>query len=196
MAAHKPEGGAADHTAQKKREENVAAWPKVDLAAYTALFVEDFAMADPKAGERKKEYLVQSAPQRLPEMVIKNLGNDVFAEVARGAAPADSSGAVILRGRITQYKPGSETARFMVAGAGSAQLEMIAELVDGATGKSLVKLPVDRTWAWGGVLGASRGIEEMERNVAYELALYLQRNRGTAPAAPAAPAEPTPPPPR
>jgi hypothetical protein len=188
VAARKPEGGTPDHTAERKREENVAAWPKVDLAAFGTLFVEDFAMADPKAAERSKPYLVESAPQRLPEMVVKNLASGVFGAVTRGPAPAGQEGAVVLRARITQYKPGSETARFMLAGAGSAQLEMSAELVDAASGKTLVTLPVDRTWAWGGVLGASRGIEEMERNVAYELALYLQRSRGAAPPA-AAPAE-------
>jgi hypothetical protein len=38
------------------------------------------------------------------------------------------------------------------------------------------------------VLGASRGIEEMERNVAYELALYLKRQKGgTTSAGPTAP---------
>lgn len=189
VAATKPADAEADHTATKKREENVSRWPKVDLAPYGTLFVEDFAMADPKAGERKKEYLVESAPQRLPDMVVKNVGTAAFEEVVRGTPAEPREGSVILRAKITQYKPGSETARLMVAGAGSAQLEMSAELVDAASGKSLVQLPVDRTWAWGGILGASRGIEEMERNVAYELGLYLQRMRGAA-TAPAEPAEP------
>jgi hypothetical protein len=178
VAAQKPAGGAPDVTAQKKREENVARWPKVDLTPYGVLYVEDFVMADPKAGERKKEYLVQSAPQRLADMVVKDVGPAAFPEIVRGTPAEPREGAVILRGKITQYKPGSETARLMLAGAGSAQLEMAVELVDFASGKSLVQLPVDRTWAWGGILGASRGIEEMERNVAYELGLYLQRSRG------------------
>lgn len=187
VAAKKPAGGTPDVTAQKKREENVARWPKVDLAPYATLFVEDFVMADPKAGERKKEYLVQSAPQRLADMVVKDVGTAAFPEVVRGTPPEPRDGAVVLRGKIKQYKPGSETARFMLAGAGSAQLEMTVELVDSRSGRTLVQLPVDRTWAWGGVLGASRGIEEMERNVAYELGLYLVRSRGATPAAATAP---------
>jgi hypothetical protein len=181
-AAAKPDEPAPDVTAQRRREENVAAWPKVDLAAYHTLVVEDFTMSDPKAADRSKEYLVQTAPQRLPDMVVKSLGSGTFADVVRGATAEPRPGAVILRARITQYKPGSETARFLVAGAGGAHLEMSAEVVDGETGKSLAALPVDRTWAWGGVVGASRGIEEMERNVAYELALYLQRSKGKPPA--------------
>jgi hypothetical protein len=184
-AAKKPEGAPPEHTADKKREANVARWPQIDLASYGTLFVEDFPMADPKAAARKKAYLVESAPQRLPDMVAKNVGPAAFTEVVRGTPPEARAGAVILRAKITQYKPGSETARLMVAGAGSAHLEMAAELIDARSGQSLVQLPIDRTWAWGGVLGASRGIEEMERNVAYELGLYLQRSRGM----PAAPAE-------
>jgi hypothetical protein len=191
-AAKKPAGAPPEHTADKKREENVARWPKVDLASYGTLFVEDFPMADPKAAERKKGYLVESAPQRLADMVAKNVGTAAFAEVVRGTPPEAREGAVILRAKITQYKPGSETARLMIAGAGSAQLEMAAELVDAASAKSLVQLPIDRTWAWGGILGASRGIEDMERNVAYELGLYLQRSRGVTAARPAPTPAPAP----
>lgn len=86
----------------------------------------------------------------------------------------------ILRGKFTQYKPGSDTARLMIAGAGAAHLEMELELVDGGAQSRLAALPVDRTWAWGGAAGASRGIEEMEKNLAYELAIYLQRARAAA----------------
>jgi hypothetical protein len=183
-AAKKP-AEQPDATAQRRREENVARWPRVDLAPFQVLVVEDFVMADPKAGERKKEYLVQSAPARLADQVVQALPPGLFSEVLRqpGTPPR---GALILRGRITQYKPGSEAARLMVAGAGASHLEMDVELASAETGDRLVALPVDRTWAFGGVLGAARGIEEMERNVAYELALYLQRNRGGTAGAPAA----------
>jgi hypothetical protein len=177
-AAAKP-ADEPDRTAQRRREENVARWPPVDLARFTALVIEDFAMADPKAAQRKKDYLVQSAPARLADQVAQGLPAGLFGEVLRNPA-APPPGALVLRGRITQYKPGSETARLLVAGAGSSHLEMELELASADTGDTLVSLPVDRTWAFGGVLGASRGIEEMERNVAYELALYLQRCRGGA----------------
>jgi len=157
-----------------------------DLAAYPVLVIEDFVMADPKAAERKKSYLVETAGRRLADQVARDLGAGVFGEVVRGTPAEPRSGSLVLRARITQYKPGSETARFMIAGAGAAHLEMTSEVVDGDSGRTLATLPADRTWAWGGVLGASRGIEEMERNVAYELALYLKRHKGTsAPAAPA-----------
>ncbi|HUP21703.1 MAG TPA: DUF4410 domain-containing protein [Thermoanaerobaculia bacterium] len=174
VAAKKP-ADQPDVTAQKRREKNVAKWPRVELAACEVLVVEDFAMADPKAGERKKDYLVESAPARLADQVVQALPAELFAEVLRAPAPPPP-GALVLRGSITQYKPGSETARFMVAGAGAAHLEMELELRNTDTDVTLARLPVDRTWAFGGAAGAARGIEEMERNVAYELALYLQRS--------------------
>ena len=90
----------------------------------------------------------------------------------------------MLKAQITQYKPGSETARLMIAGAGSSQLEMDAQLVDAESGREIARFSVDRTWAWGGTLGASRGIEEMERNLAYELALYLRRAKTGEPPPP------------
>lgn len=177
FAAAKPAGTPGPAGSQKRREEHVAEWPKVDLGRYTVLFLEDFVMADPKAEDRKKEHLVETAPRRLPDLVAKNLGDGVFQEVRRGPAEAVPE-AVVLRAKLTQYKPGSETARFLIAGAGSAQLEMEAELLDAQTGERVTRLAADRTWAWGGVLGASRGIEEMEANLAYELALYLKRSKG------------------
>ncbi len=177
-AAAKP-ADQPDATALRRREENVAKWPRADLAAYQVLVIEDFAMADPEAAERKKTYLVETAPKRIPDQVVRELGSGVFAEVLRGAPAEPRPGALLLRARITQYKPGSETARLMVAGAGAAHLEMTSELVDADSGRTLAVLPADRTWAFGGMLGAARGIEEMERNVAYELALYLKKHKGT-----------------
>ncbi|RME97575.1 MAG: DUF4410 domain-containing protein [Alphaproteobacteria bacterium] len=158
-----------------KREEHVERWTHVDLSAYPILYVEDLAMGDPKAAKRKKEHLVKLAPKRIADQVVDILGEGVFAEVRRGPMTAPVPGAVVLRGTITQYKPGSAGARLMVAGAGSAHLDFTASLVDGETGDELTHLSGKRTWGWGGALGASRGIEDIERNVAYELALYLKR---------------------
>jgi hypothetical protein len=178
--ASKPDAAAAS----RRAEQRVARWSQVDLAPYSILFVEDFVVTDPKAADRARESLVQSAPQRLPDLVVEGLGAGVFDEVVRGTPPEARPGAVILRARLTQYKPGSKTARSVLIGLGSAQLEVTAELVDAASGKSLVELPVDRSWAWGGALGSAFGIMDMERAVANDLALYLRRSRGKEPASP------------
>ncbi len=179
---------------QSKREEHIAKWRLADLAQHSVLYIEDFVMADPKAGERTKTTRVAVVPRYLPDQVRDILGEGVFEQVRREAPAGPSAGAVILRGRITQYKPGSDTARLMVAGAGSAKLDFEATLIDGESGAELARVAGERTWAWGGAAGASRGIGDLEKNVAYELALYLKRCKLGASAQleePAAESEPT-----
>lgn len=163
---------------ERQREEHVAEWPRVDLTPYSVLVVEDFSMADAKAAERTHEVQVETAPRRMAEMVAGQVAAGVFDEVVRGALTEPRPGAVVLRVELTQYKPGSATARFMVAGAGAARLDFTVHLLDAATGQELVSFGSERSFSWGGVYGASGGIESIELNAAYELGLYLKRCRG------------------
>jgi len=160
---------------KNKREEHVAGWPKVDLSAYSVLVVEDFKMTDPKASRRKKAYRVEAAPRQIPDEIAEILEEGVFDEIFRDATSEAAEGMVILSGEITQYKPGSETSRMMLAGTGSSHLDFSAILIDAKSGEELSRFSGKRTWAWGGGYGASRGIADLEQNVAYEIALYLKR---------------------
>lgn len=188
-AAKKPDDKEYVGT-QSKREEHVAKWPKVDLGRFSTLHVEDFAIADPDADARKKQYMIESAPRRLADQVASDLGNEVFSKVERGPLAEPAAGVLVLRGKITQYKPGSETARLMLAGTGSAHLDFEAQLIDGETGEEITHFSGKRTWAWGGAYGASRGIDSIEKNVAYEIALYLERCKTGKERAPDATEEP------
>ncbi|MFZ2508758.1 MAG: DUF4410 domain-containing protein [Steroidobacteraceae bacterium] len=161
-----------------RRAAHVSRWPKVDLSAHPELCVEPFVMADPKAADRKKDYLVESAPQRIAGLMLEELGTTAFSAVRQFPECSTSADTVVLRARITQYKPGSDTARFMLAGAGSAQIEMVVNLTDASSGSSLVDFEAKGTWAWGGALGAAVGISDIEKNVAYEVASYLKQARG------------------
>ena len=163
-----------------RRQAHVAAWPQIDLKPYGILCVEDFVMADPEASSRQKDYLVESVPLRLAKFVVADLGAGVFDEVRQGAACEAVPGVVVLRARILEYKPGSETARAIIAGAGSAQLKVHVTLANGETGSTLAQFDAKGLWAWGGQLGASRGIQDLEKNVAYEMASYLKYSRGVA----------------
>lgn len=87
------------------------------------------------------------------------------------------SGAIALQASITTYKPGSKAARFMMAGAGKAKLQMVVTIVETDTGKEVISFPIKRTWAWGRAMGASKGIEDMDENIATELAMYLKKCR-------------------
>lgn len=176
-AAKKPED-ASQATNLGLRQQHVARWPKVDLAAYPVLCLEPFVMADPNAANRAKEYQVESAPQRLAKLVADNIGVKTFSEVRQADRCEPTSGEVVLRARITQYKPGSETARFMLIGAGSAQIELVVTLTDAESGEVLVTLEPKGLWAWGGAVGVSRGISDLEKNVAFEMTSYLKQARG------------------
>jgi len=163
-----------------RRQAHVAAWPQVDLKPYAILCVEDFVMADPEASRRQKDYLVESVPLRLAKFVVADLGPGVFDEVRQSAACAAAPGVAVLRASITEYKPGSETARAIIVGAGSAQLKVHVTLANGETGSTLSQFDAKGLWAWGGELGASRGIQDLEKNVAYEMASYLKHSKVVA----------------
>ena len=178
-AAKKPDD-ASQATNLSLRAEHIAKWPKVDLAAYPVLCLEPFVMADPKAADRSKEYQVESAPQRLAKLVTDNIGAETFTEVRQFDSCEPAAGAVVLRASITQYKPGSETARFILIGAGSAQIELVVTLTDAQSGEILVTFEPKGLWAWGGAAGVSRGISDLEKNVAYEMTSYLKQARGIA----------------
>jgi hypothetical protein len=166
-------------TGLARRAAHVAKWPKVDLTPYSALCIEPFVMADPRADSRNKEYLVATAPARLATFILEDLGTGVFSEV-RQAPSCSAPQTVVLRGRITQYKPGSEAARFIVAGAGNAQIELVVTLADGTSGSELVELEAKGAWAWGGAMGVAGGISNLDKNVAFEVASYLRQMRGVA----------------
>ncbi len=178
-AAKKPDD-ASQATNLGLRAQHIAKWPKVDLAAYPVLCLEPFVMDDPKAAGRAQDYQVESAPQRLAKLVTDNIGAETFAEVRQSASCEPAAGEVVLRARITQYKPGSDTARFLLAGAGSAQIELVVTLTDAGSGATLVTFEPKGLWAWGGAVGVSRGISDLEKNVAYEMTSYLQQARGIA----------------
>jgi len=176
-AAKKPDD-ASQATNLGLRAQHVARWPKVDLADYPVLCLEPFVMADPRAADRSREYQVESAPQRLTKLVTDNIGPESFTEVRQSDSCEPAAGVVVLRARITQYKPGSETARFMLIGAGSAQIELVVTLTDAGSGEILVTFEPKGLWAWGGAAGVSRGISDLEKNVAFEMTSYLKQARG------------------
>lgn len=153
------------------REARVATWGTVDLTAYTTLCVEDFALSDPKAGRRKNALLVESAPRRVADRVVEALEPGLFDQVMRQPVSEPPPGTLVLKGDLTQYKPGSRWGRAMIYGAGSSHLDFVVTLLDARSGEKLASFADVRTWG----LDPHRGIEEMEQNIAYEIALYLKK---------------------
>lgn len=96
-----------------------------------------------------------------------------FAESARGVEKE-----CLVKGRIDKYRAGSRIARAILIGLGSASFEGVVEVQDGASGKSLLNAPFDKLWAWGGIVGASKGIDEMVNEAAASVAATLASAKG------------------
>ena len=78
--------------------------------------------------------------------------------VAVVQAPPSSGDFLRLSEHIIQYDPGN---RFLRTFGASATLKIEVTAFDGSTGKALAKGYPTEYWAWGGALGAVRGIEDM-----------------------------------
>lgn len=155
-------------------------WPKVDLEAYETVFVEDIRVTDPMGPERKNQDLVKSVPARMANFIGFSLDPDLFETVRRGTPEPGESG-LIVRAELTQYKPGSAGARFTMIGTGAAHLNVRVTLLDAGSGSELASFEEKRTFAWGGLVGSSRGVTLMEENAAKEIAAWLALGKGEDP---------------
>jgi hypothetical protein len=66
----------------------------------------------------------------------------------------------------------------MMAGTGSAHLDLEATLIDAATGEELTSFTEKRNFSWGGAYGGSRSITLMEEKAATEIAAWLSLCKG------------------
>jgi hypothetical protein len=91
------------------------------------------------------------------------------------AATPDAAAAGELDARvlITRYEPGSATARFFMAGLGQAHIDGRLDLAERVTGRSLGSHEVTKTFAWGGIYGATKDIHDVEEGFAEAVAEVL-----------------------
>jgi hypothetical protein len=84
----------------------------------------------------------------------------------------------LVRGVITKYKPGSRVARAILIGLGAASLEGNVTVTDAATGSVLLTAPFDKLWAWGGIVGASKGMKDMVAETSASVAATVAHAKG------------------
>jgi hypothetical protein len=99
---------------------------------------------------------------------------DVFEEV-RWKTPKGQSGEVVVSGTIHKYVPGSAAARSILIGLGAASFQGEIVLNDGGDGRVLLTAPFDKLWAWGGMLGGSKTIDNMVAQSSMAIAKTLVR---------------------
>lgn len=75
---------------------------------------------------------------------------------------------------FTQYDRGNAFARFMIAGAGQIRIDADVMIVDAGNGQLVAQYQVSKQFAFGGVLGASTRIEDVEEGFTKSVAEILR----------------------
>ena len=118
--------------------------------------------------------------QMFAESLERRLENDfgqLFREVHQGQ-PSGSTNELVVTGRITEFKPGSRTARLFIPWGPRAELKGDLVLKDGATGNEVLTAPFDKLWGWAGGVGAMKGIDDMIEETAAAAANTIARAHG------------------
>jgi hypothetical protein len=106
----------------------------------------------------------------------------IFQSVQMAPAARALDHECVVQGAITKYKPGSRVARAILIGLGAASLEGNVSINDASSGHSLMTAPFNKLWAWGGIVGASKGIEDMSKEASASVAATVAHAKGWTPA--------------
>lgn len=111
---------------------------------------------------------------------LKNAFPNTYDQVRFGQ-PLNQPNELVVSGTVKSYDPGSRVARFIVAGAGAASFDSEVIFSDGSTKQLLFSSTLDKFWAWGGMLGAAKGVDDMVSQSAIAVAATLARGKGWKP---------------
>ena len=148
------------------------------LADYSKVLVAPFDTDDVELPEKSDNTyepvkdVLKNPEDSLVDGIREELDGKKVDEGSKGGA-----GTLIVRGKITTMDPGSRAARYWAGfGAGAARTAVEAEIVDGGTGKVLVKFTQERR---SGVGAAGGGYEALlNRNleaIGEDIALILKQ---------------------
>lgn len=134
---------------------------EADLSAYEHIVVTVAAASevplDDLARERIRDHIVKSL----------NESRTSWATAVQGAP-------LRLDVTITRYEAGDAFARAMLAGLGQMHIDGVAVVSDSGTDTSLGSYEASKTFAWGGLYGASVTIEDIEKSFAESVAEGLR----------------------
>ena len=144
-----------------------------NLAQYQIATVEPFEVVSSQAANHQ-------VGVKLSNDIANRLRYDFgpLFETVRVGPPLGQPGELLVTGRITDYRPGSRVARLFGPGIGRAELKGEVVLKDGTTGKPLEIAPIDKLWAFGDVIGASKGMNDMVEETAAAAANLIARSKG------------------
>lgn len=100
---------------------------------------------------------------------------NVFTDVRPAVTGVEDE--LFVEVHITKYKKGSRLARAMLIGLGSSKISTNLVFIDSATKTSLATGQLDLTWAMGGIVGASKGIEDLVESAGEKIANAIVEQR-------------------
>jgi hypothetical protein len=124
------------------------------LADYSRIVVEPLDTSStplPKEGDSNyapvKDVLSQASPA-IAAALSKQLPNIPVNVETPGASP--DSGALVVRGKVLTMEPGSQSPRYAANGSGRTRTVVAGEVVDGNTGKTLLRFQQERNFGASG----------------------------------------------
>lgn len=99
----------------------------------------------------------------------------VFADVR--TAPTGADDELLVEVHITKYKKGSRLARAMLIGLGSSKIATTLVFIDSSSKGAISTGRLALTWAMGGVIGASKGIEDLVDSAGAKIANAIVEQR-------------------
>ena len=167
--------GCASTSSMKAEPLKVEADAWADLSDFSTVTVLPFSV---------DEDTDQSIGYSFSDNVAARLRTDfgqLFDEVNRAEVATGSQGELVVSGQIDKHKKGSRVARAILIGLGRASLQGSLLLSDGYTGAEVMTAPISKLWAWGGVIGASKGIEDMVAESEAAVAATIAKGKGWTP---------------
>jgi hypothetical protein len=112
------------------------------------------------ATAEEKEHFTHLLSEKIDARRLKNAGDG-------NARPIE------VHVTVTKFDKGSKFARAMLAGLGQIHLDATIVVTPAGGGAPLDKFSISKTFAWGGIYGASEGIEDVEPGLADGIAAAL-----------------------
>jgi hypothetical protein len=119
-----------------------------NASAYDQIAVESFDSAGVKLPPTNDNTYaaVQSAIRMMKPAFMDGLAQ----KAKRKAIPTRGGKSLVVRARLTKVDPGSQAARYFVGfGAGAVKIAIVGEIIDGASGKVLVRFAQERRSGFG-----------------------------------------------
>ena len=157
-------------------------WFRFICSAGLAGLLVGCATGNVKFGDTKSDKGDMSAYKTVAITVINDIGEDCPLDVPENLqaaaiaqmnskypgkfedvrpAPAGVENELLAEVHIIKYKKGSRFARAMLIGLGASKISTTVNMMDSPTKTLLNSGNLDLTWAIGGAMGASKGIEDL-----------------------------------